>query len=1051
MAIFGNNTGANILNRGQSGLAAMLSSNKAQPKTIREIATQSASPSASQASTTTGSNVGTVGGLGQTAAQSIQQAQTTAPTTVATAAPETQATTVTAAGGLPSFTPTEQQLGSIRPTENQRRNIAAGEVLKVGNQYVYVDPLTGIQMKTSNPQLAQYQATRDVTNFVAPELSETQISGLQKAKNQGLQLGEGEVNYAGGFYHYRDPATGLVMKTKDMMAAYAQANRDPTVNITADTNLQDVITSPDSSIGDWLQIANLPSNIDYGQFTYNDINNLGRNVSYADLLNEMYGGRSNLVSGSPNIANTIFGTTNQGFGQMQQQTSPFEEYTPFTYSDANKQNAVSELNKALDRALYTTQTSFTMGMGSPSTTRVLNTNRIDSDIAPFLKGKDAIEVGRSGISMLDALKDTEANKILERVAAQTGMSVQDLRDAYQTYHYANQSFYNPTATDNWGNLMSSGAKEDILSGIGEYTGYNKRIVFDADKTIQGLEEGKVIKDGKKFYFIDPATGQQRYTNDETRAKSLAEGRISGDTMLEIMNSQLGTEPVAKEFTGETDFQLTEQNPIREVKDASGNTYFAVLDADTGKTMIAKNKETADKLAAGDSGLRFNAATGTYLGNREDALEAEFIALNKPSERGTFTEINRAMKWTDFLPSGVTISTATPKQIQDAKDAFNGQRDLMQTWIDPNTMVKDAGKIHTKNDLGITAESDPLKKGGNYFFVNDVTGDLVSVKNQGLAEWAADATANDTPFLYKNRYYYFDKETGDLKSASNYNAALGSSQYTDYLQADSWTDFLPANVTERNATNEQKAAAITTYNNLQEMLKETTGEGSVFNLFKSLKLPIPEDFYYAPTDLTRTFNVLANTGVNPSGVSGSLSPQNVYQESLEYDEPDGGLGGFIASVAPIALSFVPGLQGIAPYLGAAIAASQGDTIGALTSLASGTGILDDLFKGATGSVMAKMTDTLQDSFGLSKAAADAVTKASLWGGATAIQAALNDQDILAALATGAGSGLLSSKIDATLAPTISNRALRSYIVSQLTNATVNAIKGNPVVIAGQVIT
>lgn len=1050
MAIFGNNTGANILNRGQSGLSAMLSSN--QERSIIP-ANRNAVASASQASTTTGSNVGTAGGLGQTTEQSIQQAQTTAPTTVATTAPETSATTVTAAGGLPSFTPTEQQLSSIKPAENQRRNIAAGEVLKVGNQYVYVDPLTGIQMKTSNPQLAQYQATRDVTNFVAPELTPTQISGLQQAKNQGLQLGEGEVNYADGFYRYRDPATGLVMKTKDMMAAYTQANRDPTVNITEDTNLQDVITTADPSIGDWTQVANLPSNIDYSQFTYSDINNLGKNVSYADLLDEMYGGKGYLVSGSPNIANQLPPMQTYGYAATQQPQSPFEEYTPFTYSDANKQNAVDVLNKALDKALYTTQTSFQMGMGNPTATRVsrvLNTNRIDSDIAPFLKGKDAIEIGRSGISMLDALKDTEANKILEKVAAQTGMSVQDLRDAYQTYHYANQSFYNPNAT-NWGDLMASGAKEDVLSGVGEYTGYNKKIVFDADKTVQGLEEGKVIKDGKKFYFIDPATGQQRYTNDETRAKSLAEGRISGDTMLEIMNSQLGTEPVAKEFTGETDFQLTEQNPIREVKDASGNTYFAVLDADTGKTMIAKNKETADKLAAGDSGLRFNAATGTYLGNRDDALEAEFIALNKPSERGTFTNINTAMKWTDFLPSGVTISTATAKQIQDAKDAFNGQRDLMQTWIDPNTMVKDAGKIHTKNDLGITAESDPLKKGGNYFFVNDVTGDLVSVANQGLADWAANATANDTPFLYKDRYYYFDKETGDLKSASNYNAALGSSQYTDYLQANSWTDFLPANVTEKNATNEQKAAAITTYNNLQEMLKETTGEGSVFNLFKSLKLPIPEDFYYAPTDLTRTFNVLANTGVNPSGVSGGLSPQNVYKESLEYDEPDGGLGSFIASVAPIALSFVPGLQGIAPYLGAALAAAQGDTIGALTSLASGTGILDDLFKGATGSVMAKMTDTLQDSFGLSKAAADAVTKASLWGGATAIQAALNDQDILAALATGAGTGLLSSKIDATLAPTISNRALRSYIVSQLTNATVNAIKGNPVVIAGQVIT
>ena len=67
--------------------------------------------------------------------------------------------------------------------------------------------------------------------------------------------------------------------------------------------------------------------------------------------------------------------------------------------------------------------------------------------------------------------------------------------------------------------MPSPAAEDIREGIGRYTGLNKKVVFDVTKPIEGLAEGAVQKVGDKFYFIDPATGTQRYSKDEGQAKS----------------------------------------------------------------------------------------------------------------------------------------------------------------------------------------------------------------------------------------------------------------------------------------------------------------------------------------------------------------------------------------------------------------------------------------------------------------------------------------------------------------------------------------------------
>ena len=203
---------------------------------------------------------------------------------------------------------------------------------------------------------------------------------------------------------------------------------------------------------------------------------------------------------------------------------------------------------------------------------------------------------------------------------------------------------------------------------------DKQIVFDTNKTIAGLTaDSGPVKSGDRYYFINPTTGQTQYTTDAKTANLISSGQATGNTMLDIANSMIGTNPVAKEYTT-TDFGVTAENPVKEIKDSTGTTYYAVFNKDTGTQFIATDRETADKLAAGDSGLRLNANTDTYYDTNENALNAAYYYLAKPSEVGTFTDVNEAMKWNDFLPAGVSIATATPQQIADAKAALQGDID-----------------------------------------------------------------------------------------------------------------------------------------------------------------------------------------------------------------------------------------------------------------------------------------------------------------------------------------------------------------------------------------
>jgi hypothetical protein len=769
----------------------------------------------------------------------------------------------------------------------------------------------------------------------------------------------------------------------------------------------------DPVIGTWAQIGGVGTGFDYSPFAYNDINSLsvpktrtsildtnnpyGDSIGYEDYLNSLTSYK-NVIKPQPTSYNFQIGMgTSVGGGnpwaignRNQAPVDPFSGYTPFTYSDANSQSAVSALESALEKALYTTSTQGGMGGVGAYTVKNLNRNKLDKDLQPFLKD-GTIEIGRTGVSYLDALNDKQRDKILAKVSASTGIHAEQLTKLYNDYHYANKTFFDPSGT-NWADLMSSGAAEDVLTGVKDWSGSGK----DIDKA----------------------------------------------------NAILSRDSVAKEYTAK-DLGVTADNPVKEITDSSGNKFYAVYNQATGTQFIARDEESANKIAAGNSGYTYDKDTGMFYGQKDrgEYIDASYYYLNKPNELRGETAINEMMTIDDFLPTGVTIRTATPEQIASAQNALNGQKELMKTYKDPYSFTDDAGKTHNKNKFNLTKDSDPLKKKGRHYFINDITGEVTSIKNKNVATWAADDAANDTPLLHKGKYYYIDKDDGSIKSTKSQFIADGESATQGYLNIKDWRKLLPAGVTEANATPEQIAQAKSDLSGLQENLIDLTGKGSVFNLFKSMDLPIPDDFNYDPEKITRDFNTLVNAGIDPRKVNPKLTPENVYKGSLEYDAPSGGgLGGFVGSFIVPALSIAyPGIAPILQGLSGAYQLSQGNIMGALGSFAGATGVMKDLFggQGVLGGFKNSLTNTLQSNFGLSADVAGKLVDSGIWAGGNAVFAALNDQNVLEALARGAGEGYLRSTIASNLAESIPNESVRNFITQRLTDTVVNALEGGNV--------
>lgn len=752
------------------------------------------------------------------------------------------------------------------------------------------------------------------------------------------------------------------------------------------------------SIGDWAQIGAAGTGFDWSGFNLTPLDTLGKNVDYGDYLSTLMPYKStyapvtqNLLTGT-NAATSQF-TNSGGYGPS---SKGFVSYVPFTYKDTNVQSAIDELDKALNKALYTTSYVNTGGgAGNFQPVKTLNRGKIDKDLKPLLK---EVDIGRAGVSMLDVLNDVQRDKILQQVSAKTGISVDDLAKKYADFHYANKVYFDPSGA-NYADLMRSAAAEDVRTGIAKWS--------------------------------------------------------KSEPEIQKANELLARETIAKEFTGQ-DFGVSAQTPVKEIKDDKGNTYYAVYNKGTGTQYIALNKDAADKIAAGGTGLAFDNEAKTFYGKKDagEYLDASYYFLNKPREyigkyadKKNLTKINKMMTIDDFLPAGVSIRTATPEQIADARSALQGQKELMGNWVNPNSLAKDATKVHTANKFNLTEDSAPLKKKGSYFFVNDETGKVNSTKNRQLAEWAADDVANDTPIKIKKDYYFIDKDTGEIRSTRNQFIAEGESSMKGFVTARDWESFLPANVTAQSATPEQVLKAKTDFTAQQRALSDLVGKGSVYNMFGSEKLPIPKNFDYTPANITRDFNTLVNMGINPTKIDPKLTPENVYKGSLTYNAPDSsGFGGFVSSFIVPALSIAyPGLAPILQGLSGAYQLSQGNIMGGLMSIASGSGLLDKVFGGKSvlSGFKGSLADTLQNKFGFTPATANKLVDAGLWAGGNAAAAALSDRNVLEALATGAGLSYLNSSINNGLKSTIQNEGVRNFISQRLTTSLMTALEGGKI--------
>ncbi len=863
----------------------------------------------------------------------------------------------TVLGGLPSVTDNTATTANNLPTENTYTN-SAGQVLAIP--------------------------------------TDTQLGTLEKAKLQNRDIGVGVVTPGldANWWTYRDPNTGIIMKTKDKAVADYAVTRPLNTTVI------------DPSVNAWDTVGTIGNDIDWTKFGYNDINdyvlktgNTGiiggaKTGSTSDLYSQLYG--NDLVHG--------VSTSPYVIGQQGNSVDPYSGYTPYSYTDTSLNDAVNLLDKTLYNSLYTTNY-----MGGNTT---LNNARLDPSTKSYFSGRDAVDIGRTGVSYLDALNDTYANKALEKISLKTGIPIADLESAYQNWHYANQTYFEPTVA-NWQNAVNSPGSEDILAGIGQYTNLDKALGTKTTKQDYAIKAGDdPIKVNGSWIYVDPTTGVQMKAKDETTAKSLASGEYkSTDTFLSVLNNSLNTKTVANTYDTQ-DFGIKAGDEPLKLDD----THYAVIDKNTGKQVVTTDINVAKALGTGTAeGITYDEKTGKYIGaNPDNNLSAEFYAFNKPSEMGRLTTIDKAMDWSDYLPSGVTLRDATPEQVTSAKDTYKAENELLGTWIDPKTLSNVGTTVTNNQNYTITDPDGVQKINGAWVYQDDTSKKFMKAPTEELANLANNPDTFKDPVFYNGKYYYIDPSTKTLMSSSNPIVANTKSSGKDLSQ---------------------------------ELINATTGSGSVFNLFKSEKLPLPENFDYTPNLDTRKFNLAATIGVNPSTISSKLTPQEVYKNSITYDPPSGGIGGFIKSIAPVALSIAfPEFAPLISGLSGAMSVIKGDIIGGVMSLAGASGAFGDMTSGFTGG----LSTSLQETFNLSADVANQLSRAAMFGGLGAINAAINNQDILASLATSAGAGALAGKINANLEQTITNPALRNYITGQLTNAFVNALKNNPITVAGQVI-
>ena len=105
----------------------------------------------------------------------------------------------------------QQQLNALRQQMSEMQDTGA-QVYELGPGY---EELTNATTTAEQEQAAEAEASKPVT----PAPKEKITTGVKKADSQNRNIGEGQVLKVNGWYVYKDPDTGVQMKTKNLSTA----------------------------------------------------------------------------------------------------------------------------------------------------------------------------------------------------------------------------------------------------------------------------------------------------------------------------------------------------------------------------------------------------------------------------------------------------------------------------------------------------------------------------------------------------------------------------------------------------------------------------------------------------------------------------------------------------------------------------------------------------------------------------------------------------------------------------------------------------------------
>jgi hypothetical protein len=344
---------------------------------------------------------------------------------------------------------------------------------------------------------------------------------------------------------------------------------------------------------------------------------------------------------------------------------------------------------------------------------------------------------------------------------------------------------------------------------------------------------------------------------------------------------------------------------------------------------------------------------------------------------------------------------------------------------------------------------------SYAYIDPVTGKQMSTLDRTLATELhkaggdvfdiINAKIKENKGILPAEYFALESPNNTKKNAKNMD----------------WTDFLPAGsswatASSQDIANAQRAMSVQktisgvyldpSAKNIKGVQKAFTPAqlannlGTKFDFTKTSNLRPPGGYNLKQSSpLETAFNLAVNAGLDPEDIASSLDPGNVWRKALEVKKKKkSGFGGFLKSIIPAAVAWA--FPPAAPFIAGASGIynlSQGNILGGLMSLAPF--VPGNPVGSFTNNLTNGVSQSLTQSFNIAPAMADTISKAALSGSLSAISAAMNDQDMLAAFATGAGVSSLSGMINKNLVDTFPNAQLRNFVSSQLASTVANAVR------------